>query len=91
MSARRAIANTFFSIVNSALLAFVSSRSLSALWLVALAGFALSATWGVLLESYQDLNAAKVEIITGIESCLSPTFPYVCSFHPEAYAVVRPL
>ncbi len=53
VSARRATANAFFLTVNTALLAFVSSRSLNALWLVALAGIALSATWWVLLKSYR--------------------------------------
>jgi len=67
VSARRATANAFFLTVNTALLAFVSSGSL---WLVALAGIALSATWAVLLKSYRDLNAAKFEVITNMEKNL---------------------
>jgi hypothetical protein len=70
VSARRATANAFFLTVNTALLAFVSSRSLNALWLVALAGIALSATWWVLLKSYRDLNAAKFAVITEMETNL---------------------
>jgi hypothetical protein len=70
VSARRATANAFFLTVNTALLAFVSSRSLNALWLVALAGIALSATWWVLLKSYRDLNAAKFQVITEMENNL---------------------
>jgi hypothetical protein len=70
VSARRATANAFFLTVNTALLAFVSSGSLDALWLVALAGIALSGTWWVLLKSYRDLNAAKFQVITEMESSL---------------------
>jgi len=70
VSARRATANAFFLTVNTALLAFVSSGSLNVLWLVALAGIVLSATWGVVLKSYRDLNAAKFEIITEMENNL---------------------
>jgi hypothetical protein len=44
VSARRATTNAFFLTVNTALLAFVSSRSLAVLWLVAFAGIARSAT-----------------------------------------------
>src|ERR671913_2577516 len=68
--ARRATANALFLTVNTALLAFVSSGSLNVLWLVALAGIALSATWAVLLKSYRDLNAAKFEVITDMEKNL---------------------
>jgi hypothetical protein len=70
VSARRATANAFFLTVNTALLAFVSSGSLNVLWLVALAGIALSVTWAVLLKSYRDLNAAKFSVITEMENNL---------------------
>ena len=70
VSARRATANAFFLTVNTALLAFVSSGSLDMLWLVALAGIALSGTWWMLLKSYRDLNRAKFGIITKMENNL---------------------
>lgn len=70
VSARSATANAFFLTVNTALLAFVSSGSLNVLWLVALAGIALSATWWVLLKSYRDLNGAKFHVITEMENKL---------------------
>jgi hypothetical protein len=70
MSARRATANAFFLTVNTALLAFVSSGSLNALWLVALAGIALSGIWWMLLKSYRDLHAAKFQVIIEMESNL---------------------
>jgi hypothetical protein len=70
VSARRATANAFFLTVNTALLAFVSSGLDDMLWLVALAGIALSGTWWVLLKSYRDLNTAKFQIITEMESSL---------------------
>src|SRR5918995_6847152 len=63
VSARRATANAFFLTVSTALLAFVSSGSLNMLWLVALAGIALSGTWWILLKSYRGLNAAKFGVI----------------------------
>jgi hypothetical protein len=43
---------------------FASTGSLNVLWLVALAGIALSGTWWVLLKSYRNLNAAKFQVIT---------------------------
>jgi hypothetical protein len=70
VSARRATANAFFLTVNTALLAFVSSGLDDMLWLVALAGIAISGTWGVLLKSYRDLNAAKFDVITKMEKNL---------------------
>jgi hypothetical protein len=70
VSARRATANAFFLTVNTALLAFVSSGSLSVLWLVSLAGIALSGTWWMLLKSYRELNVAKFEVITEMENHL---------------------
>jgi hypothetical protein len=73
VSARRATANAFFLSINTALLAFVSSRSLNAtIFLVApLAGILLSATWGILLKSYRDLNSAKFQVITEMEHNLN--------------------
>src|SRR3712207_3304242 len=70
VSARRATANAFFLTVNTALLAFVSSGLDDMLWVVALAGIALSGTWWVLLKSYRDLNSAKFDVITEMEKNL---------------------
>jgi hypothetical protein len=70
VSARRATANAFFLTVNTALLAFVSSGLDDMLWLVALAGTALSGAWWVLLRSYRNLNAAKFDVITEMEKNL---------------------
>src|SRR5215208_7006305 len=70
VSARRATANAFFLTINTALLAFVSSGLDDMLWLVALAGIALSGTWWVLLKSYRELNAAKFDVITKMEKNL---------------------
>ena len=70
VSARRATANAFFLTVNTALLAFVSTGLDNMLWLVALAGIALSGAWWVLLKSYRDLNAAKFAVITEMENNL---------------------
>ena len=70
VSARRATANAFFLTVNTALLAFVSSGVEDVFWVVALAGIALSGAWWVLLKSYRDLNAAKLDVITEMEKVL---------------------
>lgn len=70
VSARRAIANTFFLTVNTALLAFVSSGRESLLCLVALGGITLSGTWWALIKSYRDLNEAKFDVITRMEDKL---------------------
>lgn len=70
VSARRAIANTFFLTVNTALLTFVSSDRESLLWLVALGGIALSGTWWGLIKSYRDLNEAKFDVIIRMEDKL---------------------
>jgi len=69
VSARRAIANSFFLTVNTALLAFISIGRES-LWLVALGGIALSGTWWALIKSYRDLNEAKFDVITRMEANL---------------------
>jgi len=66
VSARRAISNSFFLTINTVLLSFVSiSREI--LWLMALAGIALSVTWGTLIKSYRDLNEAKFDVIIRME------------------------
>ena len=70
VSARRAIANTFFLTVNTALFTFISAGPANLLWLVALGGLILSATWWVLQKSYRDLNEAKFYVITKMEDNL---------------------
>lgn len=69
VSSRRAIANSFFLTVNTALLGFISigRESLS---LVALGGITISATWWALIKSYRDLNEAKFDVITRMEERL---------------------
>lgn len=69
-SARRTTANTFFLTVNTALIAFISTGPQNLLWLVALGGIALCATWWVLLKSYRDLNEAKFGVIISMEENL---------------------
>lgn len=65
VSARRALANSFFLTINTALVALVGSRELR--WYVAAAGVVFSATWWLLLKSYRKLNAAKFAVITAME------------------------
>lgn len=79
ISSRRATANSYFLSVNSAILAFVgyltSKDSSDYLWLLALAGIALSYFWHALIVSYKNLNTAKFLVIHKIEKRL-PISPY---------------
>jgi hypothetical protein len=84
VSARRALANTFFLTLNSALLAVIglvppadSVRALAAgsgdrfgLVLLTVAGLLLSLTWWTLLRSYRQLNQAKFMVINAMEERL---------------------
>lgn len=70
VSARRAITNTFFLTLNTALLAFISSGRESLMWLVALGGITLSGTWWALIKSYRNLNEAKFAVIIKMEQRL---------------------
>jgi hypothetical protein len=87
VSARRALANTFFLTLNSALLAVIglvppagSTRAPAAgsgdrfgLVLLAVAGLLLSLTWWTLLRSYRQLNEAKFTVINAMEERLPAT------------------
>ena len=70
VSSRRATANRFFLTVDTVLFAFTSAFATNLLWLVAVGGIALSATWWLLLKSYRDLNEAKFQVITEMENNL---------------------
>jgi hypothetical protein len=79
ISSRRATANSYFLSLNSANLAFVgyltSKENSQYLWLLAVAGLALSFLWRALIRSYRDLNTAKWLVIHRIEKRL-PISPY---------------
>ncbi len=70
ISARRALANTFFLTVNTGLVALLGGRNLR--WYVAAAGIMFALAWWWLLQSYRKLNAAKFEVINAIE----PRLPF---------------
>src|SRR5208283_909712 len=65
VSARRALANTFFLTVNTGLAALLGGQNLR--WYVAAAGIVFALAWWWLLQSYRELNAAKFKVITAIE------------------------
>jgi hypothetical protein len=65
ISARRAIANTFFLTVNTGLAALLGGRDLR--WYAAAGGIVFALAWWWLLQSYRRLNSAKFEVITAIE------------------------
>jgi hypothetical protein len=65
VSARRAIANTFFLTVNTGLAALLGGNGLR--WYVAAAGIVFAVAWWALLQSYRQLNWAKFEVINKIE------------------------
>jgi hypothetical protein len=73
VSARRALANTFFLTVNTGLAALLGASTLR--WYVAVAGIVFAFSWWSLLQSYRHLNAAKFEVITAIEEML-PLAPF---------------
>lgn len=68
ISARRALANTFFLTVNTGLTALLGGNNLR--WYVAAAGIVFAVTWWWLLESYRQLNWAKFQVINAIETKL---------------------
>lgn len=65
VSARRALANTFFLTVNTGLVALLGGQSLR--WYVAAAGIVFAFAWWMLLRSYRELNDAKFKVILEIE------------------------
>jgi hypothetical protein len=79
ISQRRAMANTYFLSLNSAILAFVgyltAKESNEHLWMLAAGGMALSVLWEALITSYRNLNTAKFKVIHMIEARL-PISPY---------------
>jgi hypothetical protein len=65
ISARRALADTFFLTVNTGLAALLGGQDLR--WYVAAAGIVFALAWWWLLQSYRELNAAKFKVINAIE------------------------
>jgi hypothetical protein len=70
ISARRALANTFFLTVNTGLAALLGGENLR--WYVAAAGIVFALSWWWLLQSYRKLNSAKFQVINAIE----PRLPF---------------
>ena len=74
VSARRQSANSYFLSVNTALLGFIGYSAIKDtgeyMWLLAIAGLALSYLWYRLIRSYRDLNSAKFKVIHAIEKRL---------------------
>jgi hypothetical protein len=79
ISTRRATANTYFLSLNTANLAIVgylAPKDIGQyLWMLAVAGLALSYLWRGLIRSYRDLNTAKWLVVHQIEKRL-PISPY---------------
>lgn len=65
ISARRALANTFFLTVNTGLVALLGGSGLR--WYVAAAGVVFAIAWWWLLQSYRRLSSAKFKVINAIE------------------------
>src|SRR5882762_10031954 len=74
ISGRRQAANSYFLSVNTALLGFVgyltTKEPVEYLWLLGIAGVALSFAWQRLILSYQGLNTAKFAVVHAIEKSL---------------------
>lgn len=80
ISQRRTTANSYFLTVNSAMLGFVGYLTskddvTKNLWLIAVAGIALTALWYSIIISYKNLNTAKWNVVHEIEKRL-PISPY---------------
>src|SRR5436190_12356593 len=65
VAARRAVANTFFLTVNTALAALLGAADLG--WAVGAAGLVFALTWWWLLQSYRNLSSAKFRVINSME------------------------
>lgn len=74
LSARRALANSFFLSVESALVATVTLAD-KRFWPIAVAGIVVALAWFRLLRSYKTLNSAKFTVIHAIEARL-PAQPF---------------
>ena len=74
VSARRAVASSFFLTVLSGLVALVSAVKTDE-WTIAVPGLILAVAWWTLLSSYRRLNTAKFEVIQALETHL-PAAPY---------------
>jgi hypothetical protein len=70
VSARRALANTFFLTVNTGLAALLGGKELR--WYAAAAGIVFALSWWWLLQAYRKLNQAKFQVINAIE----PSLPF---------------
>jgi hypothetical protein len=68
VSARRALANTFFLTVNTGLAALLGGKNLR--WYAAAGGIVFALAWWWLLQSYRKLNGAKFTVINAIEARL---------------------
>lgn len=82
VSARRALANTFFLTLNTALFALIGAALKDGIsgstWLLAIPLFALigqCAAWFWIVRSYRQLNSAKYAVIGALEEQL-PASPY---------------
>jgi hypothetical protein len=74
VSARRAVASSFFLTAQSALVVLVGATSTDD-WAFALPGLVLAANWWLLLRSYRILNTAKFRVIQQMEERL-PAAPF---------------
>jgi hypothetical protein len=68
ISARRAVANSFFLTVNTALATLASAGAFR--WYAAAAGIVVAVSWWAVLRSYRELNAAKFRVILVLEERL---------------------
>jgi hypothetical protein len=66
LSARRALANTFFLTLNTGLVTLLGGNELR--WYVAAAGIVLALAWWSLLSTYRRLSWAKFAVISAAES-----------------------
>lgn len=77
ISHRRAVSNSFFLAINTALISLVNyvEQFHSPIYLLNIAGLILAILWKNIITSYKNLNSAKYNIINQIEAVL-PLTPY---------------
>lgn len=81
ISHRRAVSNSFFLAINTALMSLLSylAKFHSPVYLLNVAGFILAILWFSIVRSYRNLNGAKYKIINSIEREL-PLRPYLAEW-----------
>jgi len=64
---KRQVINTFFLAIISAIIGFITGMWGALGLVLSIIGFLISIFWGIYISSYKKLNAAKFDVLLGIE------------------------